>query len=79
MSASAYTNKKSLVTRLVNMGFPKKGVAPAVARKMKESGRPASNFVKTTGKLKAAKKTKSTKKKSKKTKSMMTGPVRFVW
>ena len=78
MSASAYTNKKSLVTRLVHMGFPKKGVAPAVARKMKESGRPASNFVKSTGKVKAAKKTKSTKPK-KRSKSMMTTGVRFVW
>ena len=80
MSASAYTNKKSLVTRLVIMGFPKKGVAPAVANKMMDSGRPASNYVKATGKIKAAKKRKSKnpKKKTKASKGMTTG-IRFVF
>ena len=76
MGASSYN--KNLVSRLVGMGFPKKGVAPAVARKMKESGRPASNFVKATGKVKAAKKTKA-KNPKKKTKKTNTTGIRFVF
>lgn len=79
MSASAYTNKMSLITRLKNKGFTTKA-AKKVAPKMMESGRPMANYVKDSGKLKESKKVKSKKpkRKTKASKGMTTG-IRFVF